>query len=188
MRKWTVLSLIVSGFWFLFALNSFVSAAPPTIAVGMNLPQFTFPTPNQEAQNYLGLKRAKPFPISDVPGRAMLIEVFYVLCTNCQNAAPSLNKLFNLIQDDADLAKNLKMCGLGIRGNEKRLQAYQTVYHTQFPLLPDPESEIYGKLGEPRIPFLMLVSRSGKVLLAHSGQIEDLDRLFSDIKKLTLRP
>jgi hypothetical protein len=188
MRKWAVVSLIVTGFCFLFALNSLVLPATPTITAGMNLPQFTFPTPDQEAQKYLGLKMAKPFSVSEVPGRAMLVEVFYVLCTNCQNAAPSVNKLFSLIQSDADLAKNLKMCGLGIRGNEKRLRAYRTMYHTKFPLLPDPENEIYEKLGEPKIPCLMLVSRSGKVLLTHSGQIEDLDRLFSEIKKLSLQP
>ena len=186
MRKWAVAYLFVTSFCFLFALNSFSSPATPPITVGMNLPQFTFPAPDPEAQKYLGLKEAKPFSASDVRGRAMLVEVFSVLCMNCQAAAPSVNKLFSLIRSDADLANNLKMCGLGIGADEKRLRAYRAAYHAQFPLLPDRKNEIYGKLGEPKIPFLMLVSQSGKVLLIHSGQIEDIDKLFSEIKKLSM--
>jgi hypothetical protein len=188
MRKWAAASLIVTGFCFLLTLNPSASPAAPPIAVGMNLPPFSFPAPDPEAQKYLGLKEATPFSVSQVSGKAMLVEVFSVLCMNCQEAAPSVNKLFSLIRSDADLAKNLKMCGLGIGADEKRLRAYRTAYHTQFPLLPDRKNEIYAKLGEPTIPFLMLMSRSGRVLLTHSGQIEDIDKLFSDIKKLSLRP
>ena len=121
-----------------------------------------------------------------LPARAVLIETFYVLCMECQKAAPNINKLYSLIQSDSELARNLKMFGLGIRGDEKRLRAFRASYHTKFPLLPDPENEIYEKLGEPKIPFLMLANKSGKVLFTHSGAIEDVDKVFSEIKKLVM--
>lgn len=177
--------LITFLFLFIVFPSDTTHAAQP-LAPGMSLPEFTLPGPDPEAQKYLGLTSPKPFPLSEVPARAVLIETFYVLCMECQKAAPGINKLYSLLQSDPELARNLKMFGLGIRGDEKRLRAFRTQYHTKFPLLPDPENEVYEKLGEPKIPFLMLVNKSGKVLFTHSGAIEDVDNVFSEIKKLAM--
>ena len=161
-----------------------VWAAEP-ISTGMGLPQITLQPPeSEEAKQYLGLKSSEPFPLSEIPAKLYLMEVFYILCLDCQKTAPNVNKLFSFIQKDAELRSNIKMFGLGIRGDHKKLRAYSTSFRVKFPLLPDPENEVFEKLGEPKIPFLMVVNSSGKVLLTHSGQIKDVDEFFSEIKKI----
>jgi len=155
------------------------------IATGMDFPQVTLQPPeSDEARQYLGLKGFDPFALSDIPAKLIIMEVFYVLCLDCQKAAPDINKLFGFIEKDPDLNANMKMFGLGIRGDHKKLGVYSKQFRVKFPLLPDPENEVFEKLGEPKIPFLMVISSSGKVLLTHSGPIKSTEELFSEIKKL----
>ena len=178
-----------SSFWLAaFVIFSFVCepvlAAEP-ISTGMDLPQITLTPPkSDEAKQYLGLSSSDPFSLSDIPAKLFLIEVFYILCLDCQKTAPDVNKLFSFIQKDPELGKNVKMFGLGIRGDHKKLGVYSKQFRVKFPLIPDPENEVYEKLGEPKIPFLMVVNSSGKVLNAHSGPIKNVDELFSEVKKL----
>jgi hypothetical protein len=150
----------------------------------MDLPQFTLPAPESaEARQYLGLDAPDPFLLPDIPAK-LIMEVFYILCLDCQKTAPDINKLFGFIEKDPDLSTNIKMFGLGIRGDHKKLGVYSKQFRVKFPLLPDPENEVYEKLGEPKIPFLMVVNSSGKVLLTHSGPVKSAEELFSEIKKL----
>jgi hypothetical protein len=47
------------------------------IAVGTQLPQFTIGTPNSpEVQKYLGLKDDKPFTLSQVDAKLVVIDIF----------------------------------------------------------------------------------------------------------------
>jgi hypothetical protein len=161
-----------------------VWAAEP-ISTGMDLPQLALQPPeSEEAMQYLGLKSSDPFPLSEIPAKLYLMEVFYILCMDCQKTAPNINKLFSFVQKDAELSENAKMFGVGIRGDHKKLGVYSKQFRVKFPLLPDPENETYEKLGEPKIPFLMVVSSNGKVLLTHSGPIKDVGEFFSEIKKI----
>ena len=174
--------LVVSTLLFLCCGQGF-SAEP--IATGMDLPQVTFQPPaSDEAKQYLGLSSSDPFSLADIPAKLFLIEVFYILCLDCQKTAPDVNKLFSFIQKDSELSENVKMFGLGIRGDHKKLEIYSKQFRVKFPLIPDPENEVFEKLGEPKIPFLMVLDSSGKVLLTHSGPIKSVDEFFSEIKKL----
>jgi hypothetical protein len=158
------------------------------VASGMDLPQLTLQAPESaDSQQYLGLKGPEPFSLSEIPAKLIIMEVFYILCLDCQKAAPSVNTLFGFIQNDPELSKNVKMFGVGMRSDHKKLRTYQASFHTKFPLLPDPENEVFTKLGEPKIPFLMLINDTGKVLLTHHGQIKDVDAFFSEIKELYSR-
>lgn len=165
-----------------FSLVSVYGAKP--IAVDKTLPPLALNAPDtEEARQYLGLKNGEPFALTDIPSKLLLIEVFYILCLECQGQAPNYNKLFTLIQDDPVLSKDLRMIGLGIRSDHKKLQTYKKSFRIKFPLVPDPENETYDKLGEPPIPFLLLVDKKGKVLLTHSGTIKDTEEFFREVKR-----
>lgn len=140
---------------------------------------------SEEAREYLGLKSGAPFALTDIPSRLVLIEVFYILCLECQGQAPNYNKLFTLIQNDPELSKDLRMIGLGIRSDYKKLQTYKKSFRVKFPLIPDPENDTYVKLGEPPIPYLLLVDQKGKVLLTHQGPIRDTEEFFREVKKVS---
>lgn len=161
-----------------------VRGAEP-VAAGMDLPRITLQPPESaEARKYLGLKGPDPFSLSDIPAKLILMEVFYILCLDCQKTAPDLNKLFTFIRNDPELRENLKMFGLGIRSDHKKLRVYGSQFRVTFPLLPDPENEVFEKLGEPKIPCLILANSRGKVLLTHDGPLKSAEGFFSEIKKL----
>ena len=89
-----------------------VSGKP--ITVGEILPQFTLTAPgSKEVQQYLGLKEAAPFSLSQVPAKLFLIEIFSTTCTTCMKSAPGLNKLYKFIQNDQVLRNDIKMLGIG---------------------------------------------------------------------------
>jgi hypothetical protein len=167
-----------------FSLVSVYGAKP--IAVDTTLPPLTLNAPESEqARQYLGLKTDEPFALAQIPARLVLVEVFYILCLECQGQAPNYNKLFSLIQDDPELSKDLRMVGVGIRSDSRKLQTYKKSFRVKFPLIPDPENEAYVKLGEPPIPFLLLVDSKGKVLLTHHGAIKDIEEFFREVRKLS---
>jgi peroxiredoxin len=174
---------VVSG---LFILCCFVPAfgAKP-ISSGMDLPQFMLSAPDAEdARKYLGLKNAKPFALSQVPAKLIILDIFYVLCLECQKQAPDINKIYELMQQDPELEKNIRIIGIGIRSSREKLRAFKTSFRVKFPLIPDEDNTVYSKVGEPPIPFLILVNDKGRVLLSHQGPFKNVEEFFGQIKKL----
>ncbi len=155
------------------------------VSSGMLLPQFTLTGPiPTDAQRYLGLKNPEPFSLSQIASRLIFVELFSVLCRDCQREAPNINKLYNYIQKDPELEKGVKLIGIGMRCDYKQLQVYKTSFNVKFPLFPDSDNAIFDKLGDPKVPFFMVINNSRKVLMTHSGPIKDLDELFRQIKKI----
>ena len=155
------------------------------ISPGMNLPQFLLASPETEdARKYLGLKDADPFPLSRISAKLIMLDVFYVLCLPCQKQTPDINKIFELIKQDSELAKNVKIIGLGIRSNREKLRAFKTTFRVKYPLIPDEDNAIYSKIGEPPIPFIIVADSKGQVLMTHQGPFKNAEEFFDQIKKL----
>jgi len=98
--------------------------------------------------------------------------------------APVVNRLYNVIQEDAALKKDIKMIGIGVGNTPKQLEAYKTKFRTQFPLLPDQKGEIVMALGTPATPAMIVATPAGKVLASHVGPIKDLDAFLREIREL----
>ncbi len=155
------------------------------ICEGKTLPQVILDGPaSLEEKQYLGLKDLKSFPISQIPAKLILIEIFSFYCPICHKQAPIANKLYKFIQQDPELSKNIKMMGIGAGNNRKEVDAYKANFRVSFPLFSDPQYKIHKKLGEPRTPFTILANRNGKILLTHFGVIEDTDEFMSKIRKI----
>jgi peroxiredoxin len=151
----------------------------------MLLPQFRLAGPiSTDAQRYLGLKNPESCSLSQIDSRLIFVELFSVLCRDCQREAPNINKLYNYIQKDPELEKGIKLIGIGMRSDNKKIQVYKTSFNVKFPLFPDPDNAIFDKLGDPKVPFFMVVNNAGKVLMTHFGPIKDLDEFFGQIKKI----
>jgi peroxiredoxin len=77
------------------------------------------------------------------------------------------------------------MFAIGIQSEPKSLDAFKKTFHIKFPILPDQQLDVFTKLGEPAIPFLMLVDQQGKVLLTHKGYLKDGDDFFRKIRSFS---
>jgi thiol-disulfide isomerase/thioredoxin len=154
------------------------------ISQGGNLPGFRLDAPDEPAaKEYLGLKNLKSFGISQISAKFVIIEFFSLYCPICQKQAPVANRIYKIIQQDQELSKNVKMIGIGAGNNRREIDTYGTGLRIPFPLFTDTDFTVYKKIGEPRTPFTILATTKGKVLLTHSGVIEDIEDFIGRIKK-----
>ena len=86
-----------------------------------------------------------------------------------------------MIQQDPVLKSDVKLIGIAAGNNQKHIGVYRTKFRVQFPLFPDEKKDIYAALGKTGTPFMILIDKSGKVLMTHRHAIEDLDEFLKQI-------
>jgi thiol-disulfide isomerase/thioredoxin len=167
--------------------GSLVYAAGPmeAPAPGSLLPQFKIPGPDSpEVKAYLGLKDNKPFALSQVKTKLMLVEFFDVFCPVCQKNAPSINRLYNILKEDKNLGKDIKMMAITLGGQPKDVEVYKQTFKAELPMFGDPNKEIENKIKDKVkfVPLLLLLDKKGKVLMAHGGEIKNFDGLLAELR------
>jgi len=184
-QNWLVIHFL-SFIYILVVLFSYPYCAyGVNISTGSTLSQFSLNVPDDSnVKRYLGLKNLKSFSISQISAKLILIEIFSFYCPICHKQAPVANKLFNFIQQDPELSKDIKVIGIGAGNNQKEIEAYKSNFRVQFPLFSDVDFNIHKKIGEPRTPTTILVTNKGKVLLTHQGVMEDMDEFVRKLKKI----
>jgi peroxiredoxin len=151
---------------------------------GSYLPEFQLEAPSSEKERaYLGIGGVEAFSIDQLNCQLLLIEIVGVYCPKCHIQMPLLNRLFYRIKRDADMHKKTKMLAVAVGANPVETAYFKKENKIPYPVIKDPKFEIYKLLGEPRTPFIMLVSRDKKVVVAHLGIIKDIDKFFEQIKK-----
>jgi len=154
------------------------------VAVGTQLPNIKLNASDApEAVSSLKQKNPKSFSVLQLGSKFILIEVFSLYCPICHKQAPSVNRIHKIIQQDPALSRDMKVIGIGAGNTLKEISVYKEKLHVTFPLFTDPDFTIHKQLGEPRTPFLILVSSKGRVLLTHSGEIKDFDEFLGMLKK-----
>ena len=158
--------------------------AETPVEEGMNISDVSFTTPSsQEARLYLGLKDGTTFTSPEIPAKLVLIEVFHVLCQYCQKQAPEMNRIYQYVEEDPELNKNIKIFSVAIQSEQRSLDAFKKTFRVKFPILSDVKLKTFSALGDPPIPFLLLVDEKGNVLLTHKGYLKSGDDFFRKIKK-----
>ncbi len=76
----------------------------------------------------------------------------------------------------------IKMIGIACGNDHKEIDVYRKNFRVGFPVFSDKKYEIYGALGNPGTPFLILATTTGKVLMTHRGLVEDLDQLLEEVR------
>ena len=160
------------------------SKKPEAISAGETLPEFRLCRPDSAGvQKYLGLKTPNSFSLSQIPAKIILLEVFLLYCPVCQKQVPITNKLYTLFQQDPDLRNDVKVVGIAVQADPSKIGPYKEYLAPIFPIFPDPNLDIHKKLGEPKVPFFVVTTNSGKVLSTHLGLIENIDELLCQIRK-----
>jgi peroxiredoxin len=124
-----------------------------------------------------------PCTISQIGAKLVFFEILDALCPHCHANAPLVNRLYQVIQKDAALARDVKIIGICI-GNEKpQIDAFKKCFKVPFPLFPDENLAIAQAVGVEEVPTMVLVTHSGKVVKSYSGVIQDFDGLRRDLRE-----
>lgn len=180
-----VKSLSLSCLCFILLSGAASIARAEGFAVGSPFPAITLPAPeSSESQNYLGLKTAAPFALSDVRAKLVLIEFMDAFCTQCMANAPTLNKLYKVIQEDASLSKDVKIIGVAIGNSKAQMEAFRKNYKVPFPIFPDEKLAIAEVVELAGTPTMVLVSNKGDTLSCHRGTIKDFDSFLKELREI----
>lgn len=152
---------------------------------GAAVPGLVLATPAQPAERAaLGLSEAPTFGLADLKADLAIIEVIGVYCAQCHIQAPLFAGMYSRLSKDPALSSRVAMIGLAAGATEAELDYLRQEGTYPFPVIGDPDYAAHKLLGEPQTPFTFIVDRSGKVLYAHLGVIEDVNGLYQEVQKL----
>jgi peroxiredoxin len=120
---------------------------------GDTLPAIKLPMPKDPAhRDYLGLSDEGLFDISQIRGRAVIIQVFSMYCPHCQREAPRVNELYDRIEKNPDARGRVKLIGVGATNSPFEVDIFRKTYKVPFPLFSDGDGAIHKRLGEVMTP------------------------------------
>lgn len=158
------------------------------ISEGMTLPPFEMSMPDSAAfKQYLGVDDLKAFSASSISGKLLFIEAFSTFCPVCHRNAPVLNNLYQIIEGDPELSKDVKILAIAAGNKYHQIDSYRAQVKAPFPIVEDPYLKFYKGIGSPGVPFMILASNDGKVLMTHGGMIESLDEILGKIREFQKR-
>jgi thiol-disulfide isomerase/thioredoxin len=187
-KRYTIFFLI---FW---CVQVFVSgeiwANGKPIEEGARLPSAVFEDsmPNP-ARSYLGLsaKTKTKFSIRDFSGTVFLVEVFNTYCTSCPRNIPVLNSIYSAIEKDPKLKGQAKVLAIAVGNNRIEVENFTKEYKVLYPVITDFDFAAHDALGNPRVPFTILLRRSPKgdiVVKTHQGVLESVDDFLKSIVRV----
>ena len=152
---------------------------------GDAFPDFEFKKPKEsEDKKYLGLKGWGGFTIGDIEADVVIIELFSMYCSHCQNEAPLTRKLYEIIEADRRLKGRFKIMGIGINNSDFEVDFFRKRYEIPFPLVSDGENMVEKKIGKVLTPHYVVVRITGdgktRVIFSEAGRLED-PRVFLDM-------
>lgn len=109
--------------------------------------QLTVPD-NDFDKKYLGLtgKSGESFSLTDVQADILLIELFSMYCPFCQDEAPIVNKLYEMMEEVSKKGPIVKIIGLGASNSQFEVEHFKETYNVPFPLFPDQDMSMYKAL------------------------------------------
>jgi thiol-disulfide isomerase/thioredoxin len=145
--------------------------------------KFTLPPPDSaQTQTYLGLDAMKPFKVSDVKAKIVVIELMSARCPHCQASAPIMNNIYKTIQADPGLA-DVKVIAIAIADDKAGVETFKKQFKTPFPILLDENREIASSIRVRGTPLTMVVAtEDARVLFTHAGAIPDADSFVKQVK------
>lgn len=76
------------------------------------------------------------------------------------------------------------MLGVAVGNDNKEIEAYKKQLRVSFPMVPDKEGEVFMALELQGVPCMIVTNKEGKVLMSHTGMIEDPDRVMKEIRMI----
>jgi len=177
---WIRIFLIVACTAIFFQSSGAFCADPGEKGSSVN---FALPTPDSaQTQTYLGLDAMKPFKVTDIRAKIVVIELMSARCPHCQANAPIMNDIYKMIRADSGLA-DVKVIAIAIADDKAGVETFKKQFKTPFPILLDESREITRSMTVRGTPTTMVVStEDAEVLFTHPGVIPDADAFVKQVK------
>lgn len=152
-RSRTPLARAARALWALLA----ASATQAQLAVG------------DEPPPSLGMTRqGQAVSVADHQGKVLAISFWASWCAPCQVELPMLEKLQRVLGPD-----RLRVVAVNIEEREQFRKAIRPMFDWQMQIANDPYKEAYASYKGASIPYLLIISRDGKVRRVFRGYSED---------------
>jgi hypothetical protein len=180
--------LTISFILFYFILVGVSLAETKPLVKGQYLPNlsFTDSLPKEE-QAYLGLTGGKKFSLKDIRCSVIIVEVFNTYCTSCPRNIPVINEVFSHTENDPKFKGRIKAIAIAAGNTREEIVAYKKTHSVLYPVLSDLNFTLHKALGNPRVPYTMLIKRTGqrknKIIYTHQGVIDSPEQLLEIIGK-----
>ena len=165
----------------LFALAASAQELPKA---GDKLGKISFTAPvSAEDLAYLGVgKGAKEFTLDQIKAPLVVLQLFSMYCTYCQEEAPQVNEFYKLINQKG-LGDKIKIFGVGIKNSRMEADLFRKKFKVAFPLLPDPEGIVHGQLGSPMTPFFVVIDNKdgGGIIFTHLGAMPSAESFLQSV-------
>ncbi len=178
-------------FLIFLALSSLLLFVPPTQSTETTnspLPELMLIAPADEAdRKYLGINKApgESFTIDAIDADIIVIELFSMYCPFCQEEAPLVNELYQLMKDYSVGEFSLKIIGLGANNTQFEVDHFQETYEVAFPLFADKDMSMYKALEGKGTPGFVCAKKGkdGKftVIMRQSGGFNQAEEFLSQL-------
>jgi thiol-disulfide isomerase/thioredoxin len=160
-----------------------------TIATGDKFPNLSFRDILSKGDRaYLGTGEKRTFSIKDMQGNLFVIEIFSTYCMSCPRNVPVLNTVYSTVKNDPKLSQRVRVLAVAIGNTANEAQSYKQEYKVLYPILTDFTFAFHKALGNPRVPFTVIVKRDARgkniVVYTYPGVIESADSLLNEVQKL----
>lgn len=178
--------LSVTIFFLIFiTLPALVFSAENPPEPGDILPDFTFEAPlNEEEQRYLGIEDKDSFRLEELEADFFLIEVVGMYCPICHLQSEEVNRLFEKITADEHLAKKMLMFSIASGSPDREIDYLKNTWQAPYPILPDYDFDFFNTIGNPGVPFTLIVSRDREIHYTNTGRMPDLSEYIERIREI----
>lgn len=120
------------------------------------------------------------FDLNDKRGKMVVLNFFATWCGPCIQELPLLHELHNKYRE----SEAIEFVIVGREETAESVASFRHEHRFSFPMVADPEREIYSLYAKSLIPRTYLIDGQGQVVLVLTGFNEDdLKRLEQEIKK-----
>jgi thiol-disulfide isomerase/thioredoxin len=179
-----------------FARINIIAGAMLLIVVSAWYCAFYIPVQMQRALTHTGNGAAPPFtlqPISQspvptriTPGKILVLDFFATWCSPCIAELPELERVRSDLQTRRDI--EFVLVGTNKGGDTPdRVRAFAQHRHISLPVAFDPEQATMRAFGLNGFPNLVVIDRTGRVRLTHTGYNSSETSFRRDLTQLLQR-
>jgi peroxiredoxin len=160
--------IFTSAFLFAISVVSSSQTDPTTLTkVGDKAPVFSCTTID-----------GKPFDLSSMKGKIVMINFFATWCGPCNSELPVLQKN---IWEKYKINKSFQLIILGREHNAKEVSDFVKTKGFTMPFAPDPERGIFKLYATQNIPRNVIVGKDGKIIFQNIGYTEQEFRKIEEV-------
>jgi len=113
--------------------------------------------------------------------------VFNTYCTSCPRNIPVINEVFSRTENDPKFKGKIKIIGIAAGNTREEILSYKKTHSVSYPILSDLIFTLHKALGNPRVPYTMLIKRNrqgkNKIIYTHHGIIDSPEPLLEIVGK-----